>query len=86
MNTLKERFENWSPTLPEHLTLEEAKVMDAEILAFFQAELLALAEEVKSKKKPPTGLLSDCDPWDAGNDAGLDDAAVLIRSKADELN
>lgn len=78
MSTLKERFEKrfW-----EHRISKNTK-QTADILAFFQQELLALAEEIE-KERAKYVLLETAYGKEKAN--GLWQAANLIRSKAAEL-
>lgn len=71
MTTLKERFElkfghSWKEGAFAKCMFESAKPRD--ILSFFRAELLTLAEEVHNMENN-----------------GVEDAATLIRSKANEI-
>lgn len=69
MTTLKERFEK---------DFHKGFVSEESILSFFRQELLALAEEVE--EQATNTRLNDLE-----RASGLEDAATLIRSKANEL-
>lgn len=84
MTTLKERFEN---KLGGRYCNGNCELYHcANVKKFFRQELLALAEEVEGKKVTKWNRFDDNSENNAmtNNDA-LDEAAALIRSKADEL-
>lgn len=80
MTTFKERFAEKFASYFNALDRQDNTtvnvVVSGEIISFFQQELLALAEEVESLTKDPSRTITSY---------GLRDAAILIRSKADEL-
>lgn len=85
MTTIKERFEKFRASSKVN-AIKYGRIADWEKkykadLAFFQQELLALASDLHEMKKS-----RNFPGMEGGEyDVGLEDAATLIRSKADEL-
>ncbi len=48
------------------------------ILSVLERQAVEMKDSIKKKVRPPTGLVSDCDPWEAGHDAGIENSIEIV--------